>query len=194
MASDGVKRGRKGRSSHTMIQAVERGQQISGVYCVEDCYVKTAKNGQPYSDVTLRDRSGSAICRFWGRVEASGKGDFVHVTADVGDYKGNLQIVLRTIDKVDPPSDMSDWVPVVDGYDEARSDLSRLLGRLPEKAEEIGTPVARTCCAVVGAVFTDQFLKRFIASPYTVMPNYGVVGGLLVPAYYMPHATRLRRT
>ena len=62
------------------------------------------KDGNPFLTLTLADRSGQVNGVVWDQVEriaaAAAEGDFVHVRAQVSEYRGSLQVVVKDMVRV----------------------------------------------------------------------------------------------
>jgi 23S rRNA maturation-related 3'-5' exoribonuclease YhaM len=161
-------------SEHVMIRNVEVGDTFSGVYYLEKSFIRTAKNGNNFSDLTLRDKSGSVFARFWGEVNESGC--WVEISANVGEYQGAKSIVVQNIAVCEEPEDMSDYVPVSDTMDADKEMLSELIEVVTEYDKEAKND---TCSAILADIFRNGFLKKFEQSPASSFPSYGRIVGLL---------------
>jgi len=86
------------------------GSAIDEVFLLAERAMAHKKDGNPFLNVTLSDRSGQVKGVMWDQVErivaAVAEGDFVHVRAQVGEYRGSLQLVVK--DMVRVPADQVD--------------------------------------------------------------------------------------
>ena len=173
---------------HVCIKHVERGDSFSGVYYVEQIYTKVARNGNKYSDILLRDKSGSAYCRFWGVIELAVKGDFVEIEAVVEEYMGNPQIVIQGCPrKVDIPSDLSDYVPEANNLELLEKAFNDIIADVHTDCDELD---AQTCVKLLDSTFGGKTIGKFLESPCSVLPHYGVKGGLLAHTVRMTEIAR----
>jgi len=156
-------------SEHALIKHVKIGDNFSGVYYVELVHIKTARNGNKYTDFTLRDKSGSAFVKYWGVVDDAIKGCFVHISAEGEEYMDKLQIVAQEVADIATPKDLSNYVP--------KSPT------LADDADVINTyrkSSNLTCTLILERVFGDADDRAvFAKAPCSILPHYGVEGGLL---------------
>ena len=86
------------------------GSAVDEVFLLARRNMAHKKDGNPFLNVTLADRSGQVNGVVWDQVEriaaAAAEGDFVHVRAQVGEYRGGLQMVVK--DMVRVPEDQVD--------------------------------------------------------------------------------------
>ena len=71
---------------------------ITGYYLISNISVKTSRTNEPYLDATLSDRTGSIEAKAWryyGDLSENANGSVVKVKAEVAEYKGNLQLLIR---------------------------------------------------------------------------------------------------
>jgi 3'-5' exoribonuclease len=164
----------KKASAHQLIKHVEVGQDFEGVYYVESVQQKVAKNGNVYADIALRDKSGRTYARYWSSVKKVKKGDYVAVHANVEEYMGAKQVVIREMLRVDSPDDMTNLISHCKTLEQDKGRFADLLKSLQEH------DVEGTCFAVADRIFGDtEFFQNFVSVPCSVVPHYGCVGGLL---------------
>ena len=163
-------------ATHEFITHQNVGDSFSGIYYVEQAYIKLTVQNREYMDLILRDKSGSRNVKHWGKIDLS-KGEFAFISAHVEDYLGSPSIIAKNIEREDPPSDLEDYIPV---YDDA-GDHSERFDVLKEKLAEMDKALGNeTCGLLVDEVFRNgKFYARFISSPGSDSPHYGREGGLL---------------
>ena len=160
-----------------MIRHQEIGTTFEGVYYVESLFVKKTVQDKDYTDMMLRDRSGARAVKYWGVVKDVAKGDYVYVSASVGEYMGNPSIVAKNVEKEGVPQDMSDYIPVYDDSDDCAARFDVLRARLAELEAETGD---KTPGMMVDEVYKNAaFFEKFVAAPGSARPHYGRQGGLL---------------
>ena len=162
---------------HKFIRHVNIGDQFEGLYFLEAVAERTAKNNNKYTDLTIRDRSGSAVVRFWGEVDGVKKNEFVYIKAKVEEFGGKPQVVAETVGAFEgKPDDMTNYISV-------SSSLARDIeqfGKIQAKVKELGAEIKTTACDdILTAVFTPEETVLFNAAPYGTLPHYGRSGGLL---------------
>jgi 3'-5' exoribonuclease len=105
------------------------GGAISGeTFAIAEAKQASDKNGNPYFDLVLTDKSGSISAKIWSealpRIDRSllKPGKVVAVSATVSEYKGNVQLTITEISQVDETK-MEEYLessqfPVEDMYKE----------------------------------------------------------------------------
>ena len=159
---------KKAISSHIPITQIKIGDKIAGVYYLEQVFEKISKNGNKYTEVSLRDSSGSRFAKYWGVFEKTKKGDYVGVNLSGDEYIGNLSLIINAVKTVDPPSDLSDYISISSTIDSDRLKLNEIICK-------IGISVCQT---VINSIF-EKYMDEFINAPCSILPHYGIQGGLL---------------
>ena len=153
------------------------GDLFSGTYYVENVFIRKTRGGKDFSDMTLRDNSGSRFVKYWGVVDGFQKGDFVFISAGVEEYMGNPSIVAKNVEKSDPPDDLSNYIPIYGKNDENEKTFGVIRSKLKELEAAYGDDIASR---IVDGIFGNNiFLKKFLIAPGSNRPHYGRVGGLL---------------
>lgn len=162
---------------HQPIAHVNVGDVFSGVYYIENVFIKKAKNNKDYQDFTLRDKSGSRFVKYWGVVDGVGKGDFVFVAANVEDYMGNPSIIAKNVEKENPPTDMSNYIPAYENGDKHAESFDKIRELLKQTEADAGD---ETAGKIVDEVYGNgAFFNKFVMAPGSARPHYGREGGLL---------------
>lgn len=152
------------------------GDTVDEVYLAADKQLRSNRNGQPYIQIELRDRSGGITGRMWNAGEPIYRtfevGDFVRVQGKIQTFQGSLQMIVTGIrpapsEGVDP----SDFLPHAD------ADIGKLLDRLRAMLRSLRDPHLKA----LGEVFVtdDRFIADFAACPAGVKQHHAYVGGLL---------------
>jgi hypothetical protein len=162
---------------HPLITHQGVGISFVGTYYVEAAFVKPGKNKKDFTELTLRDKSGSRICRYWGIIAGVKKGCFVHVEAAVEDYMGAPSIVVNRVEVKDAPSDTSNYIAACDDLDKYVERIA--VSREWLKQVESGCPGSIVGKIVEDIYGNDDFNNRFPTAPSGVKPFYGRQGGLL---------------
>ena len=162
---------------HSFLAHQGVGDLFSGTYYVESVFIRKTRGGKDFSDMTLRDRSGSRFVKYWGVVDGFQKGDFVFISAGVEDYMGNSSIVAKNVEKSDPPSDLSNYIPVYEKNDENEKTFGVVRSKLKELEAACGDDIASR---IVDGIFGNNiFLKKLLIATGSNRSHYGRVGGLL---------------
>jgi len=162
---------------HQFIKQVKIGDNIDGVYYLANFFEKTAKNGNKYTDVVLRDRSGvAANIKFWGTFTSITKGSYVQINATVEEYQGQPQIIVNKIAAASRPTDLMNYQAVSETIEE---DQRRLAGFTIYLKDLSAGLQDETCIHIVNELLNDETKKLFVESCASLRPYYGKVGGLL---------------
>lgn len=177
--AEALKPKRSGKKTyyHQPIRGVDVGDHFDGIYYLEQVFVREARNGNHFSDLMLRDASGSVVAKYWGILPKAQRGDFVHVEANVEEYAGQPSIVAAKVTQDERPEDLTNWVAMSDTYDEDIDKLDKfrdMVANLCQQADDT-TPL-RLLEEVLGR---SSFLTKLIQAPGDVKPHYGRTGGLL---------------
>jgi 3'-5' exoribonuclease len=151
-------------------------ESVEEVYLVADKQLRANKNGNPYVQVDLRDRSGGIIGRMWnageGVFRAFETGDFVFVKGKVQLFQGALQLILTHIDKFDSQKvELNDFLP------HTRHDVGKLLEKLRGYLMKVGNPHLRALGEVY--LMDGDFTAGLCKAPAGVRVHHAYIGGLL---------------
>ena len=167
----------KAQNGHALIRHQGVGDSFEGVYYVESVFVKQTIQKKDYSDMMLRDRSGSRNVKYWGVVQDLAKGCWVFVSAAVEEYMGNPSVVAKNIEMQDVPVDLSDYIPVYDDISDSAERFDVVRKKLAELEAKTGDGTSGT---LVDEVYGNAaFFDRFVKAPGSARPHYGRQGGLL---------------
>ncbi len=152
------------------------GEAIDEVYLVIEKQLRANRNGNPYIQVELRDRTGSISARLWNAGEnlfrSFEEGDFLRIKGKVQLYQGALQMILSHLDRVSPNEvDLPEFLP------QTEQDVSNMLEKLRGIMLRLGNPHLR---ALAECFLMDEDLVRdFCRAPAGVRNHHAYLGGLL---------------
>jgi 3'-5' exoribonuclease len=158
------------------VAELRAGGEIEGVFACTRKDRLTARNGNPYLAVELRDRTGAIAGRAFrdadflaGQFE---RGDLVSVRGRVERFRDELQIELAAIRRAEVgAADPAEFLPV------AYRDIEELDGFLEHLAREVYDPDLR---ALLDAFLGDDgFRADFRRAPCTRGGHHAYLGGLL---------------
>ncbi|BBO78928.1 HD family phosphohydrolase [Desulfosarcina widdelii] len=152
------------------------GSAVDEVFLLARRNMAHKKDGNPFLNVTLADRSGQVNGVVWDQVDriaaAAAEGDFVHVRAQVGEYRGSLQLVVK--DMVRVPEEQVD---AADFLAATTRDASQMLDRLKEMTARMQTPWLR---ALFDLFWADaDFVAAYASAPAAKRMHHAYIGGLL---------------
>lgn len=172
--------------SHSLIAHQDIGDTFSGVYYVEQAHIKQTVQKKDYTDMLLRDKSGSRPVKHWGTVKDLDAKCWVFIGATVDDYQGGASIIAKNVEIVAEPEDLSSYIPVYEGgedladeFDNLRQELSSMEGIIDNK----------TCGSLITQVFDHgSFFDHFVRAPASDGAAYGKRGGLMACVVRMAHS------
>jgi len=174
--ADVKRRAIRSLGSHQPIKHLEIADLFKGVYYLEQMSIKVARNGSKYSDLVLKDKSGSSFAKFWGTLTKTKKGMFVAVEGHVDEYMGKPSVIVDKIKEVEPPTDLSDYLAQSLSLESDKFLFSDFIQRIDGLGVEIQD---ETCEQLIDVIFTEEFKKQFFEAPYSILPHYATRGGLL---------------
>jgi 3'-5' exoribonuclease len=158
------------------VSELAAGSTIDEVFLLAERNTAYKKDGNPFLNVTLSDRTGQVKGVVWDQVErilaAASEGDFVHVRAQVGEYRGSLQAVIKDMVRVPPEQvDAGDFLATT-----AR-DVGKMMDRLREMTGRMKTPHLK---ALFDAFWADTaFVAAYRRAPAAKHMHHAYIGGLL---------------
>lgn len=159
------------------INELREGEKISGIYLCKHKQPAVTKNGKPYENVILQDKTGTIDAKIW---EPNSQGiddfdtlDYIDVVGDVTSFQGSLQVSIKRARKAhEGEYEPGNYLPIseksIDGmYEELlkyvhsikNSYLNKLLVKFFEEDEE--------------------FIKTFKGNSAAKTVHHGFIGGLL---------------
>lgn len=158
------------------IKSLADGDQVEEVYLAADKQVRANRQGSPYLQVELRDRTGMIQGRMWNVGEQVARafepGDFVQARGKVQLFQGSLQMILTGITRVSADSaEMADFLPHTD------KDVAALRQRLRALLGHVDNPHLR--CLRDCFLADHAFMDRFCRSPAGVRNHHAFIGGML---------------
>src|SRR5262245_1081972 len=162
--------------SRRCVQQLADGESLEEVYLVSDRQVRANRNGAPYLQVDLRDRTGVVNAKLWNVTDAIAgsiaAGDFVRIKGKVQTFNGALQVILSHIDRIDPGmADLGEFLP------HTEQDVGRLLQKLTEALRSLSNPHLRALAECF--LMDDEFVAGFKQCPAGVRNHHAYIGGLL---------------
>lgn len=159
------------------IRDLKEGDRLFDIYLCKHKQGAVTKNGKPYENVILQDKTGTIDAKVW---EPNNPGignyntlDYIEVHGDVNNFQGNLQVSIKRIrvcreEEYNP----ADYLPV------SVKDISVMFKELKEFIQSIRNPWLKQ---LLEAFFVrdEAFAKAFCYSSAAKTVHHGFVGGLL---------------
>ena len=159
------------------IETLREGERINDVYLCKYKQSAVTKNGKPYENVILQDKTGVIDAKIW---EPNSMGiddfdmmDYVAVVGDISSFQGALQVSIKRVRKVrEGEYDPANYLPVSE-YD-IEDMYKQLLGFVNVIKNPYLSKVAKHFF-----VEDTEFVKQFKFSSAAKSVHHGFVGGLL---------------
>ncbi|MCR5507203.1 MAG: HD domain-containing protein [Lachnospiraceae bacterium] len=159
------------------IEQFRESDNVNDIYLVKHRQAAVTKNGKPYENVILQDKTGTIDAKIWD-VNSAGIEDFdvldyCLVGGGVTSFNGQLQLSIKRIRKVSEGEyDPADYLPVSSyDIDEMFEELTRFINGL--KSEYL----KKLCMAFF--IDDKEFAAKFKKSSAAKSVHHGFVGGLL---------------
>ena len=159
------------------IETLREGERINDVYLCKYKQSAVTKNGKPYENVILQDKTGTIDAKIW---EPNSMGiddfdmmDYVAVMGDVSSFQGALQVSIKRVRKVrEGEYDPANYLPV------SEYDIEDMYKQLLAFVNGIKNPYLSK---VAKHFFVEdvEFVKQFKFSSAAKSVHHGFVGGLL---------------
>ncbi len=158
------------------IRQLNDGDSLDDVFLVGDKQLRMNRQGNPYLQVELRDRSGQITGRLWNATEHLSRqfasGDFIQARGKVQLFQGALQVILSAVSVVPSEKmDVSDFLP------HTEQDIAKLLEKLKQVLMKIQQPNLKALVQVF--LMDEAFMAALAKVPAGVRNHHAYVGGLL---------------
>ncbi len=159
------------------IEALKEGDRISDIYLCKHKQSAVTKNGKPYENVILQDKTGTIDAKIWepnsAGIEDFDTLDYIEIFGDVSSFQGALQVSVKRVRKCrEGEYDSADYLPVSSkNIDEMYAEL---LGYIKGLSNDYLRKLAQ-------AFFEEdqEFIAAFKKSSAAKAVHHGFVGGLL---------------
>ena len=159
------------------IETLREGERLNDVYLCKYKQSAVTKNGKPYENLILQDKTGTIDAKIW---EPNSMGiddfdmmDYVAVVGDVTSFQGALQVNIKRVRRVrEGEYDPANYLPV------SEYDIEDMYKQLLAFVNGIKNPYLSK---VAKHFFVENvdFVKRFKFSSAAKSVHHGFVGGLL---------------
>lgn len=159
------------------IKEFKEGDRVVGIYLCKHKQAAVTKNGKPYDNVILQDKTGTLDGKIW---DPNSQGihdfdamDYIEIMGDVTSFAGALQISIKRVRKADEGEyDPGDYLPVTS------KDRKAMNQQLADYIKSVKNP---WLSAMLKYFFIkDEALsKAFQFSSAAKSVHHGFVGGLL---------------
>ncbi len=158
------------------IADIKAGDWVDDIFVLSEKILSQKRDGDNFLNVTISDKTGTLKGVVWDNVDqiAAGitSGDFAYINGSVSDYKGALQVVIKTMEPFPPDRiDPSDFLP------QTSRNIENMFERLLKRANSITTDYLK---ALIDAFLNDrEFVNKFKTAPAAKKMHHAYIGGLL---------------
>lgn len=150
--------------------------QVDAVFLVKEKITAMAKNGKPYLNLRLMDKSGELDAKVWDNVDLISssfeRDDFVYVRGKASVYLGKMQLVIAELRRVP-----EEEVTLVDFLPETARDIAEMEGELRTLLESLADQDLKR---LLEAFFDDPvFFAQYRTAPAAKGMHHVYLGGLL---------------
>jgi 3'-5' exoribonuclease len=162
--------------SRRSVELLADGEALEEVYLVTDKQLRTNRQGNPFLQIELRDRTGAISARMWNANEhmfrAFEEGDFLRIKGKVQLYQGSLQILFTAFERIERTHvTLGDFLP------QSEHDIGRMYEKLRSILLKVDDMHLR---ALVECFLVDEaFVRDFCKAPAGIRNHHAYVGGLL---------------
>lgn len=159
------------------IETFREGERVSDIYLCKYKQSALTKNGKPYENLILQDKTGTIDTKIWDPnsqgIEDFEALDYIEIMGEVVNFQGVLQLTIKRARKVNEGEfDPKDFLPV------SSKDIDQMYQELLGFVKQIENVHLHR---LVSSFFIDdkEFIKNFQYHSAAKSVHHGFVGGLL---------------
>ncbi len=161
----------------TFITELDEGMAVESTFLCSHKSLLKDKNGKPYLNVQLLDRTGLVEARVWDRApqisQHFNKLDYVAIKGNVVAFQGHLQVNIRDIRSVG-----ADQVLIEDFLPHTQKNIEEMYGQLLELCgQEFKNPHVKKL--VLSILEDPEYAPKFKRAPAAKSNHHAWIGGLL---------------
>ena len=159
------------------INELREGEKISGIYLCKHKQAAVTKNGKPYENLILQDKTGTIDGKIW---EPNSLGidefeplDYIDVVGDVTSFQGSLQVSIKRARKAgEGEYEPGNYLPVSD------KNVDTMYQELLGFAAQVKNPYLHR---LLVSFFQEdeEFVRAFKGNSAAKTVHHGFIGGLL---------------
>ena len=159
------------------IETLKESDSISDIYLIKHKQAAVTKNGKPYENLILQDKTGTIDAKIWepnsSGIEDFDSLDYVEIYGSVSSFNSMLQVSVKRARKCrEGEYDPADYLPV------SSKDIGEMYQELLGYISKIKSPYLKQLCEAF-FVKDEAFVKAFKQSSAAKTVHHGFVGGLL---------------
>lgn len=159
------------------INELHEGDRLNGIYLCKQKQSAMTKNGKPYENLILQDKTGVLDGKIWDPnslgIDDFDALDYIDVVGDVTTFAGAMQLNIKRVRKAQEGEyDPADYLPV------SENSTDDMYGQL---VAMIKTVKNRYLSALLNKLFVEdkEFLKSFQEHSAAKTVHHGFIGGLM---------------
>lgn len=151
-------------------------QLIEGIFSLHNCQLGLTRSGKPYLKCLIGDKSGRLPGRMWNAsqqlYQSLPADGFVRVQGQTQPYQGQIQIILRNIEKVEvEAADLRELIPCT------QHDIEQMFEEVRSILATLQSPALRTLADCY--LSDEQWAANFKQAPAATQLHHAFLGGLL---------------
>ncbi len=153
------------------------GSRVSGIYLCKHKQSAVTKNGKPYENVILQDKTGTIDAKIWDPnslgIDDFDTMDYIEIVGDVSNFMGALQVSIKRVRRAQEGDyNPADYLPV------SKYNIEEMYQELLRFIQSVKNPYY---AQILKMYFVDNagLVKRFKFSSAAKSVHHGFVGGLL---------------
>lgn len=159
------------------INELHEGDRINGIYLCKQKQSAVTKNGKPYENVTLQDKTGCLDGKIWDPnslgIDDFDALDYIEVIGDVTSFAGAMQLNIKRVRKAaEGEYNPADYLPVSENSTEV------MYAQLLALVDTVTNPYLKTLLKKL-FVEDQEFIKAFQGHSAAKTVHHGFIGGLL---------------
>ena len=159
------------------LNELHEGDRISGIYLCKQKQPAVTKNGKPYENIILQDKTGIMDGKIWDPnslgIDDFDTLDYIDVMGDVTSFAGTMQLNIKRVRKASEGEyDPADYLPV------SENSTDDMYSQLITMINSIQNPYLS---ALLKKFFVEDeaFLKTFEGHSAAKTVHHGFIGGLM---------------
>ncbi len=152
------------------------GEAVDEIYLASEKQLRPNRAGNLYLQMRCSDKTGSLTCMLWNadqrHYESFENGDFVRVKATAQLYNNNMQLILKSVQRVD-----QDTINQEDFQTKSDQDVDRLVRQVSEQLRQMTNPHLRSLAEVI--LIDEKLMDGLRRAPAGVKNHHAYAGGLL---------------
>ena len=159
------------------LNELHEGDRISGIYLCKQKQPAVTKNGKPYENIILQDKTGMMDGKIWDPnslgIDDFDALDYIEVMGDVTSFAGAMQLNIKRVRKAgEGEYNPADYLPVSENStDDMYAQLTAMIGTV--KNGYLNTLLKKLF------VEDQEFLKSFEEHSAAKTVHHGFMGGLM---------------